>query len=472
MRVSKLFQVVQTLSPAEASRFVEYMQSAYFNKNATLSAITVSLVKLHPYEVAPDPQTVYEGTGITEPYSYATFYNWLSDIYVHLLNFFSVEGLHNVPAVQKHFQAAQLRLHRAHHPFELFIARALKEVDDNPRKSDELYDLKWKLLQEQSLFLTLTKPNTNREILQQELDALLSSALIRLLRFYTLMLHEGTTHAPALVPHLAPQVMDFLNSNNIFSSIPTVAVYMAVYNLETSASHSDFNALKTTLQQYKSNLQFIDVYMAMLHLGNYCANQINVVGNEEYFKEALALIKIRVEEGNLNLDNLLYPDFVYCVRMAVAAGDIPYAITFINLFRSSLPLDVADDVLNFSNAVICMAQNKWDAALRLLATVNLSNYVFNVQVRSYTIQCLVEQQLWDQALAACDTFRHYLAKEKEMTDYYRLALKDFVRIIPKMVRGFADPAKFTSAKKEKLIVEISTMSSNAFNLRNWLRRKM
>ena len=476
MRDPKLIQLLKTFSSKEMDRFVDYVASPFFNKNPALVALCTELRNLHPFEASSSDAELHKMAFPDEPFDYHALRHRLSDLLALAMNYIALlhtddEVSASARLVTTWAQASSLRSRRLHSQFEKFLAKARKGLDAEKTIGDFSYELRWRLAEEDSLIETLLRPTSNRLILQEQLDALLQSTAIRLLRLYTIMQHEMMANDVAFKPYLASDIVRLLRTEEHLAQAPVIKVYLAVYELEELRNDAAFQKLATLFHEHREHIDYMDAYMAHLHLTGYCTAQINLEGEEKYFREGWLLMRENIALGYMTEGNLLFPDFIYVVRLAGMSGEHAWAREYMHRFTPALQEDVRDDVVAFGEGFLAMCAGRYDEALRHFAQSTIASPICNVQVRAYTISCLYKAGLYEQALAACDTFRHYMQKEKTLTDYYTNALKEFTKLVPRLITIKTKPFdKQTAGRLKELVTDVAAMPTNVFNLRNWLSK--
>ncbi|MDZ4744969.1 MAG: hypothetical protein SGJ05_03090 [bacterium] len=474
MRDPKLIQLLKTFTAKEMARFVDFVASPFFNKNPTLVVLCEELRNLHPFTAPTTDEELHKMAFPAEVYAYHVFRHKLSDLYALGMVFLTHAHNDNEIAANSQVstvwaQASGLRSRRLHAQFSKFLAKARKGLDEAKVIDDYTFELRWRLSEEDSLFETLVRPNSNRLILQDQLEELLQMTSIRLLRLYTIMQHEMLSNDVAFRPYLAEDIVRLLRAEEHLASAPVIQTYLAVYELENHRTDAAFQKLAALFHEHRERLDYMDAYMTHLHLTGYCSSQINVEGNEEYFREGWLLMRENIELGYMKENNLLFPDYIYVVRLAGMSGEEAWARDYMKRFTPSLQDDVRDDVVEFSEGFLAMCAGRYSDALRHFSQCSIAAPICNVQVRAYTISCLYKTEMYEQALAACDAFRHYLQKEKSLTEYYTNALKEFTKLVPRLITIKTKPFDKQTAGRLKEL-EVSAMPTNVFNLRNWLSR--
>ncbi len=428
------------------------------------------LAPYHPFSEVPTDEVIWGSLYPDQPFRYATLRNWFSDLNALVMSFLAVEQFRSKSDLITEYQVSALRNMRLFPQFEKMVEAGLEKVSGRVKRDDATMEFHWRMLEERSLYQTFVRPGTGRGILQEELDVVVELSIARMLRQITLMIHEQYQHGVHFDLHFTADIMDFLLRNPRFRENACIDVGAAVVDLSARPSPEAFVSLRTLVQQRIHELPFVDGYMAFTHLADHCMYQINVVGDDAYYKEALHGIRTQIDLKFLGKENLLYPDFIFLVRMAVNAGELEYARSFMEEYADALQPNVLDDVLALCEAVIAQHELRPDDALTSLQQVTLSQPLFKLMVRLYTIENLMTLGRWDDVRSAVDALRHLGFPEGAISIRHFALVDDVVKIVPRISTIFnSPPGKRRDDRITAVLEAINGMTTNIFGVRNWLR---
>ncbi|MBS1560153.1 MAG: hypothetical protein JSS89_00970 [Bacteroidetes bacterium] len=471
MNNPKIIQLLQGFSEVQIKRFVDAVRSPYFTTNRTLEPLAVAIAAAYPF-TDPDlinDEQLHARAHPDEEFKYFTFRNRISDLYAIATQVLQFERLDKNPSMGMLLKAQGLRMVKAHGLFERYIEQTSKELSAIPVRDEEYWLTRARLLEEETLYLTLVRPRTDRQILQDELDTFLRYAVMRLLRQYTTMAHEKPMNDVGFVLHGEQEIRALIEEHAFLRAEPTIMMYTAVLDMMRTQTEGSYQALKRIYDESVHELSYIDGYMANLFLSSYCTDMANVHGRVEYWNDIYDLMQRKIDIGHLGAHNLLYPDLIFTVRAAGYTGHETWVRGFMTEMSPALPADVREDVLRFCDAFLDLQAGRHASALRTFAQVGLNDDIWKAQVRTYTVMCHVALGQYEQARFACDAFRHFLAKASTLSSYYVPTLKQFVRIVPKLVAIMESDGSSSTTKREKLMAEIDAMSSNVFMIKHWTR---
>lgn len=469
-REPKVIQLLRPLSAAQIERLGAFVRSPYFNTSENLTRLLDVLAPYHPFVDVPSDDVIWGSLNPDLPFRYATLRNWYSDLVAQVMLFLAVDHFRTKQDLITEYQISALRNMRVFSQFEKMVEQALENVWGRVTRDDATMELHWKMLEERSLYETFVRPGTGRDILQDELNVVVELSITRLLRQITLMIHEQYQHGVDFDLHFSSDIMVFLERNPQFRNNACIDVHAAVVELSASPSPETFLRLRTLVRRRIHELPFVDGYMAFTHLADHCMYQINVIGNDAYYKEALLGIQSQIELKFLGKANLLYPDFIFLVRMAVNAGELSYAKAFMSEYADALQPNIREDVLALCNAVIAQHEQRPEEALANFQRVRLSQPLFKLMVRLYTIENLMTLGRWDDVRSAVDALRRLGFPEGAISVRHYALVDDVVKIVPRIATIVeSEPGQRRDLRHAAALEAINVMSTNIFGVRNWLR---
>ena len=136
------------------------------------------------------------------------------------------------------------------------------------------------------------------------------------------------------------------------------------------------------------------------------------------------------------------------VKTASAAGEFEWAEKFIEDYKSTIPAEERENVLNFCYGAIEHKKGNLEKALKYFSKSNFSNYILKVQVKILLCRVYYELEMYEQTLSMIDTFKHYLVREKMFVDEQKEAYLGFLKILTQLITyaNFCSQACFSPFK--------------------------
>jgi hypothetical protein len=304
--------------------------------------------------------------------------------------------------------------------------------------------------------------------MQDEFDNFLKYSLIKLLRFYSIMLHENFQNNVDYNLRMYEEVFSFLEKNSI-EEPPILSVYKNVIYLLIKRERKYYDELIRLKNIYINEFSADDKYFLFVHLWGFIAYNIMIVGDYSYYEEAFSHNDETLKLGIRNADNITYFDFLNYVKTACTVGKFDWAEEFIEQYKSAIPPGELENTLNFSYGTIEQKKGNPEKALTYFARTNFSSFILKEQVKIIQCRLFFELKMYDQALSAIDSFRHYLQREKLITNEQRDSIIPFLKYLGQLIRiREMDDKKDADVELGVLKNEVSQMRLNSFGVKLWL----
>lgn len=471
MQNSKLIQLLRSLETSEFREFKDYIHSPIFNKNKKIINFFEALKKYYPEFEHKDltNEIFFKSVFPGEEYDYFKLKNLASDVFglgKEFLTFISYRDRSNT---KDKYLLEQLRDRNLGNIFEQ-THKVFKKKLDQIKVKDENYFQKNLDLTEEMLFYKIPiEPDSRFDYFQDELDLYIKFTLIKLMRYYNIMLHEKNQNSFTYKMGFYEEVMAYMKNNNVNN--PTIQIYYNLILLGNEKKSKYFFELKRLSSKYINELNTEDKFTVYLHLASYCAYNYNIMGKPDFMKEHFLLSKENLKNNTMQLGKLIYPDFLNHVKIAVRVNEFEWAENYIKDHEDQLT-EEKENTLNFSYGYISYKNGDLDKALELFSKTNFSIYIIKIQVKIILLQINYEKGFNEQVISMIDAFRHYLSREKLILEDYKEFYNDFLKIINELVKlrsgSNINDLEINLLKIKKAIENIKY---NQFGIKIWLREK-
>lgn len=471
MENSKLIKLIKSLDRYEIRQFKDFVNSPAFSKKKSLSVLLNELMKYYPdfNDIGSKEKQLYSKVYPGESFDYFKLKNAYSDLFSLGKEFLSFLKYKKDSQTKEKYLLEELRLRRLYKIFEQELKSAMTGMENNSIKDEHYVQHQMNLLYENMSHLIPLRPNENIQFQQEMLEHFLIYALIKILKSYNVMLHEIKQNNCTYDMYMFDEIMQFLDKKKFDN--PTLEVYYFIINLEVNKNDDNFYTLKKTAKKYIDNLSHYDRYMVFLHLNSYCMNEYNLKCRTDLMREHFQLIKGKDGWDNIPGKKILYPDFLNEVKIAVRAGEIEWAESYIEKNKYIL-VEGKEDTLNFCNALIDYKKGFPDKALELLSKTNFPNFILKLQVKILELQIFYELEYFNQSVSAIDNFRHYIKREKTIKDDFKKMFIEFLNITGSMLKLKSGSfGKEINYYKDKIQNDICVMTGNQFGIKLWLMEK-
>lgn len=475
MKDTRLIQLLSGFSAKEIKQFLDFVSSPYFNKNEKVLLLAKAILACYPdfEKKLPAEEKLFAQVFRGEKYEYFKFRNYTSDILELALQFLKTEKLLEQKIAANIYLLESLRLHNQEKIYEKEFQKAQKQLQAVKQPGiSQLYEM-FRLRREESEYNSKINPNTQHELTQHGLDAFVEYALLQCMSYYGLMLHE---QMQSNIPYELKmfESMFAYAEENYASFQTTVKVYIDMVRLMQDISSTEkYERLRNMLRQNHDKIPFELLERGYMHLIDFCAVQINRVGNNSYCREVHNLQKDLLQFGIQTKGNIPYQDFLNTVKMAAVVKEFDWLKTFIDEYGPHLAEAERESSIQFSHAVVAYYKEDFDTAARHMSEVNFKDPIMKIQVKSNTIRYLYEGGLYEQLMSFLDAFAHYLRREKMLSDIIISSHEEFSAYVKELVKITLEPDKHEKQKlKDALADKVIQMQTNYFGTRNWLKKKL
>jgi hypothetical protein len=475
MKDTRLIQLLSSFSAREIKLFSDFVKSPYFNKNEKTASLACAIIKCYPAfeNKLPAEEKLFAQVFKGEKYEYFKFRNYISDVLELALEFLKYEGLQGEQFSANLHLLESLRKHNQEKIYEKEFQKAEKRLQEMARPGNlQLYEM-FRLKKEWAIYNAKIYPNTRHEITQHGLDAFIEYILLECMSYYGLMLHEKMQNNIPYDLKLFEEM--FAYAEDKYDTInSTTRVYIDMVRLmQNIGSTEKYERLKKMLREYHNIIPFELLERGYVHLIDFCAFQINSVGNNAYCREVHNLHKDLLAFGIQTKGNIPYQDFLNTVKMAAVVKEFEWVENFIHEYGLHLTEQERDASMQFSYAVVAYYKEQYNAAARYMSTVNFKDPIMKIQVKANTIRYLYEGGLYEQLLSFLESFTHYLRKEKKLSKVVISSHEEFSRHVRDLVKIQMEPNKKEQLRQKEVLSEkVMLMQSNYFGTRNWLKKKL
>ncbi len=473
MQNSKLISLLKSLSIQELREFRDYVQSPFFNKNKNVIALNGFLLKHHP-DYDPDfindesiSMLLFPG----EKNAYFKVRNISSDLYKLAKDYLAQTFYRDESVFYPFFLLEKLREKKLHSAVKLSLKSFNNELDEMNTK-DEFYLLRRSELSQQEHFFSIVNdPLDSYHYFQKDFDNFLEYSLLRLLKFYCIMLHDSVQSNFTYEMKMFEQVYDFIKSKEEFSN-PTLNIYSRILRLLLEKSEDSFFALKKLKKTHSYNLSREDRYMLDLYMSSFCASMFNDHSRTDFAVEHFSISDDQFNRGEMTVGNMLYPDFLIHVKIASRVGEFAWAEKFIDRYINEIPEDKGRVCIDFSNGYMYFMKRNFGDALEALSKCHFSNSLMQTQVKILMMKCNYELGYSEQLISSAQSFGKFLERDKQMPD----VMKDSFRKFSKLILDLHKLNTVTNKKtRQSEIKQINSRLypgiSNLFGVNIWLREK-
>lgn len=469
---SKLLRNLACLSPREKARFLDFVNSPFFNTHPCTCALAQILLQeatewshltrqMLSARLYPDSR--YEETRINNVMSY---------LMKLLKKFLTQLGLEASGQEQLYFlQAAQERW------MTKLVVTEMKAMSGSWEKeqptSAQRFMVQSQLEKIRATGFHRQESDKTLQSLDRAAEAHYQWSLLERLEKACMVMatanqYEKKISFPAKFQDL---LMPPVSGNE---ELPLVTIYRkCLYTIIYPEDEAHYLSVKAGLQRHQDELPDLDQKNVYRHLLNYCARK-TIQNKLEYQKEMLELYQTLTERNLILEREKIYPiTYNNITSLACLFGKYEWAANFIEEYAPKIFASSKENVYQFNLGKLRFYEKKYEEALQLFGMVKFTNSFYQVKSRMYQIMIYYELKEMDVMLSALESLRLYLLRSREAIKY-RKSGNRFIRHAKKLVdlqvKRNGTPASKLAGEFTNLKQKILAMSG-AILEREWLLSK-
>ena len=256
-----------TLSNIEFKWFQRYIESPFFNRNESVSAV---FALLNEHQQLPDAEAIHAAVYPGQAFEAQKVYDLTSFLFRHLEAFLALR--HRDELAERTDLLGALRSRRQHQHFQRTVKSTRKKLQQHPHRNDAHHLAAYLLESEADLFHIQEETRSADDRLQQVSDALDHFYLSAKLKHTCEMLSRINVVRTSYEIFLAQELVEHIRLHwERYQDIPSVAVYYHIYLARTQPEHeTHFPALIAQLEANASKFPDAEARELYNYARNYC----------------------------------------------------------------------------------------------------------------------------------------------------------------------------------------------------------
>jgi len=472
MEQSKFIRTLRRLNKHEQQRYLDFLQSPYFNKNEDISRFAALVLQrktpinqqkiyssLYPgktFDARRIPDLMYKSLGLLEEFLSEEQYGGQSwERKLNLLSYIRVNELDDLNSV---------------------IHREIHELSSKKQFRDSNYFYEEFMYQSEAYKIFLDRSQIKGDdILQKKVDQLDLFYLSAKLRDSCEMMNRKRILAIDYEFHLLDDLINNIQANlKRYEGYPAISIYYHILLMLREPEITDhFNVLKNEIQEHIQLFAQDEQRSLYGYLQNYCILKVNT-GVSEFYRELLNIYQHMMGIKLMVADNKnLQWDLKNMVSVALRLEEYDWTFNTINEIKNRLPEEIRENSYTYNLANYYYETKNYKKATRLLQAVDFKDIYYNLDSKSMLLKIYFEQEEEESFLALVAAFKTYLTRNKLISvDRYH-SYHNFLKFSRKAFvfkTGLPYEQKRNS-NKIKLLKDKLLQTKNVVNL-NWLIKEM
>ncbi len=438
MNSQKLTLTLQSFDPGERKRFLEFLQSPYFNKRK-------DLVRLYEHLLSGQAAFGEAEKRTADQRLLLSYLQKLADRFLALEHWQQSHGAEDLALVQAYRHKALERHFRD--------ARQLagRRLEANPLRNADHYRHAGVLIWEEARYHSHLRREDEQYLTRLSEKADLVWVLQKL-RYLCLHAAYRTRFNTGGNLSLRTEVETVLERYP-FAENPVVATwYSGLKMLEMPEAAEYFPQFKKGVLEHGHCFHQEELRDLHLFAINHCIRRVNA-GQTDFFHDILDIYKNGLEKGYL-LENGVLSHFTYfnIAAAGLQTREYEWVEQFITQYRPNLERRYRDSTYSFNLARLKFARKEYNEVLTLLQHTNYHEPLMNMAAKTMAIKIYYSLDEYEVLTAHLDAFVKYI-RRKPGLGYHRELYLQLARYTQKLVALNWNDKRAVEALRRKIEAE-------------------
>lgn len=237
------------------------------------------------------------------------------------------------------------------------------------------------------------------------------------------------------------KVMNYMKNNSI-QSYPVLAVYyysmMAQIKIEEDVYYENFKHL---LKENFNHFDRVEKINLLTDLEASCWKRVNsnlpLDKHVYYRKQLIEIHKKKLKESlykSFNMEYMNIHTFRNILIAALNVKDYQWMEKFTEKYYKELPPEYSENMYNYSMAILNFSKGNFEKSLSLMSNVKYHYFYLRIDVKNWMLQIHYELNHLEQAYSLIDSYRHFLSKNKTVSDLFKKLNADFLNCYVKLMK--------------------------------------
>lgn len=471
MKNSKLIKNLKNLSIYQLRQFKDYVFSPFFNKNEQIKALLNLLLPHYPnFEDKYIRQSrCIQELGLTSNQQLYTLNSKLLELLTDFLTYIQSQGY----SLRTKTYTIQV-LRQQGEPKALHTAIRQHQIlqEHYPYKDAKIHFEKH-LFYDQLDQLFLENPRrTYDENLQLKSDHLDIYYLITKLKIACDMASRNIVIKANYSCGLLDAIQQIVENQPLFlRTHPGIDIYYQILKMLKKGLAKDYQLLKKRLEQHIMDFPKEEMLQMYDYAQNYCIRQINT-GDSSYYKEFMNLYKTQLQHNILFRNNYLEEwDYKNISTAGIRIQDYEWTEWFIHQMKHRLKPQLQENAFAYNLAALYYATQRYKEALQLLQTIEFTDTSYHLGAKIIQLKSYYELNEFDAFLSLIQSFRIYVQRNKQLSEYRRKANLNMLKLAKKIAKLQEQKNFISNKKKEQEVLKIESLFKSLSPLANadWLQ---
>ncbi len=482
MRNSRLIKIIQTLSPSEFRRFIDYIKSPYFNKNERLTKLIEAIHQSAPEfgEASLSKKQLFKVMYGKSVFVEQQVHDALSQLLRLLERFLAQEKFQEDASSEYVYLLSSLNQRNVDDHFSRVYKKAQKILLKQNLPSESHYYKQYLLNDVAVEFESKKRIRSSQDSFDEELlelNRMLDKYyLLTKLHFACEILNRKNIVRSFSFPHMLEEIQQFLaQEDHPYADDPIITIYYTIFQMLKDPDQTQhFNRLIVLLEQHVNHFTKNELERLYGHAQNYCATKINQ-GNSDYYQQLFRIYRQLLENDILIRDGYLAHWYMKnIVTIGLRLKEYDWVESFLNTYERKLHPEVKEHVYAFNKANLLFETNRYSEAKLLLQQVEFTDVLYHLSAKSILLKIHYEEKDDDSMSYLIQAFQVFLRRNKHLSKKHYQNHIHFIRFSKKLFHLHLQSDRIRDerfdTRLQKIESELTKTKSVAYL--SWLKLKL
>lgn len=427
MYKSKLLEIFSALSKSEQNRLKKFVHSPYHNTHIEVHRLLDYLMTNKSHRIKKAFEYVFPEVS----YRPQKIRNTMSYLQKLIDKFLVYEALEREEGLKNRILLSVCRTKKLEKCFKSSLKNGQSLLNKSQYKDTEYYYLEYEQQQEQFLFAEEKKRLEPKNV-QEVLDSFDIYYMANKLKYcVTALTHQNifrTKYELRIVEPILAQI-----EKEGWLKFPSIAVYYYSYKAMTNFDNTGaFFQLKATFLEHSHLFrtdELKDLYITAI---SFCIKHLNL-GREEFTVEIFDLYKLGLINGVFVEDGEL-SRFTYknIVTSGLKSGNFEWVRQFIGDYASYLNVIHRESYTNYNLAKLYYMTRDYNKSMKMFLRLGNTDRELVMGAKVSLLKIYYELGEYDALESLLDSFRAYIKRNKEVSDYQKQSYLNLIRYLQKV----------------------------------------
>lgn len=485
----KLYEILSSFTKDELKEFGKFLESPYFTNNLSAKKFFDALKPYHPrYDTAQiSNEKIYAKIFPKRKFNQQILSNLRSEMLSLAEEFFYISSVRS-DKLKKNISLLRALASKDLDKRFTKISRDSEKLLSEYKPQDNTYFFhKHTLIREHRNYFEEKTPVGKREKyykdLYREIEYFTLYFCLKYLKYFCVARnsekHLSFSFDMKLLEPILAWVSQFDKENIPDEHVNLIAFYKLALLARRSKSDMNelfdaaFYSLKNLVNKKINLFDKNDLVLIYSELNNYTKESF-IFGRQEFGRVNFEITKEMIENdvyprGFTNEEGkefMTHHTYISLATSGMIVNEIDWAVNFVGKYKDNVNPATRDNAYFYLLGLIEFRQKNFESSLEYLSKVTIDDFYYYIRVKHNQLKNYYELGEDNMVISVSDTFKHYIATQKNIPDYISKRFLTFNNYLCRLITLRNKPDE---RKRDNLLSDLQ--AEEVFENKNWIIEK-